>query len=354
MSSPLIDQFRKGGVSRDVRLTAATGMLPLKPLDQVELLLLLTRDKDEEIRGKAETSLLDIPLEDLAGVMKERATDPKVLHFFGVRVESPELLQAVVQNPTTEDQTIVEMIPRLSADLLEFIVINQMRLLRHTALVDALDANPSMNTDQKRRLNELKHDFKIGEEPEAPPVAMPEEVALVDLNKGPPEDEEPAPQTEEQVQERYGDERESEELNEEEKEEQENLLRDIPNMTPAERMKKALTGNRQARMMLVRDRNRVVYSAVLTSPKTTEGDVEAYTSMRNISPEVLRIIGGKREWTKKYSVAHELVKNPLTPIEVSMKHITRLSAMDLKRLTRDRGVPELIRRQAKKMTTPKK
>jgi nitrogen fixation/metabolism regulation signal transduction histidine kinase len=69
---------------------------------------------------------------------------------------------------------------------------------------------------------------------------------------------------------------------------------------------------------------------------------------------VLRIIGGKREWTKKYSVAHELVKNPLTPIEVSMKHITRLSAMDLKRLTRDRGVPEIIRRQAKKMTTPKK
>ena len=72
MSSPLIDQFRKGGVSKDVRLTAATGMLPLKPMDQVELLLLLTRDKDEEIRGKAETGLLAITPEDLAGVLKER------------------------------------------------------------------------------------------------------------------------------------------------------------------------------------------------------------------------------------------------------------------------------------------
>jgi hypothetical protein len=354
MSSPLIEQFRKGGVSKDVRLTAASGMLPLKPVDQVDLLLLLTRDKEQEIRSKAEDSLLEIAPEDLAGVMKERSTDPKVLHFFGVRIESPDLLQAVVQNPTTEDQTIVEIVPRLSSDLLEFVVINQMRLLRHTALIDALDASPSLNNDQKRRLSELKHDFKIGEEPEPPPVAMPDEVALVDLNQGPPEEEEPLPQTEEQVQERYVDERDDVELNEEEKQEQENLLRDIPNMTPAERMKKALTGNRQARMMLVRDRNRVVYAAVLTSPKTTEGDVEAFSAMRNISPEVLRIIGGKREWTKKYSVAHELVKNPLTPIEVSMKHITRLSAMDLKRLTRDRGVPELIRRQAKKMTTPKK
>ena len=227
-----------------------------------------------------------------------------------------------------------------------------MRLLRYTALIDALDGHPSLNTDQKRRLSELKHDFKIGEEPEPPPVPATAEVALVDLNQGPPEDEEPPPQTEEQVQERYGGERGDAELDEEEKKEQENLLRDIPNMTPAERMKKALTGNRQARMMLVRDRNRVVYSAVLTSPKTTEGDVEAYTQMRNISPEVLRVIGAKREWTKKYSIAHELVKNPLTPIEVSMKHIARLSAMDLKRLTRDRGVPELIRRQSKENDDP--
>ena len=46
MGSPLVDQFRKGGVSRDVRLTAAGGLLPLKPIEQVELLFLLTRDRD--------------------------------------------------------------------------------------------------------------------------------------------------------------------------------------------------------------------------------------------------------------------------------------------------------------------
>ena len=72
--------------------------------------------------------------------------------------------------------------------------------------------------------------------------------------------------------------------------------------------------------------------------------------MRNVSPEVLRNLGGRREWTKRYTVAHELVKNPVTPIAVSMGLMNRLAPRDLKKLTRDRNVPEMIRRHATKMT----
>ena len=68
MASPLLEQFRKGGVSRDVRMTAATGVLPLTTSDQAELLCLLTRDRDEEIRQNAEKSLAAIAEDDLLGV----------------------------------------------------------------------------------------------------------------------------------------------------------------------------------------------------------------------------------------------------------------------------------------------
>ena len=44
------------------------------------------------------------------------------------------------------------------------------------------------------------------------------------------------------------------------------------------------------------------------------------------------MIGGNRVWTKRYKVAHELVKNPLTPVEISMRLFARLPARDLKRL----------------------
>jgi hypothetical protein len=354
MGSPLVDQFRKGGVSRDVRLTAASGLLPLKPIDQVELLFLLTRDRDGEIRRKAESGLMEVPPEDLSSVLADRSTNPKALDFYGARLDSPDLLQAVIQNQTTEDLTILELVPRLSSDLLELIVINQTRLLRHTAIIEALEAHPSLSADQRRRLSELRHDFKIGVEaepvPVAPEVPMEREV-LMDLDAGPPEDEAPPPMSIEEAMGTYGDGVEESELSEEEKKVKLSAFQRLVGMTPAEKMLEALKGNREARMLLVRDRNRVVYSAVLSSPKLTDGDVVAFAAMRNVSPEVLRQIGAKREWTKKYNIRLELVRNPLTPIEISMQQIARLSAMDLKRLTRDRNVPEQVRRQATKLVT---
>jgi len=36
-TNPLVDQFRRGGVPRDLRLMAAQGLLPLKPEDLVEM-----------------------------------------------------------------------------------------------------------------------------------------------------------------------------------------------------------------------------------------------------------------------------------------------------------------------------
>jgi hypothetical protein len=63
----------------------------------------------------------------------------------------------------------------------------------------------------------------------------------------------------------------------------------------------------------------------------------------------LRIIGARRDWTRRYNVARDLVKNPLTPVEVSMQLIHRLTPRDMKQLKGDRNVPEAVRRQATKI-----
>jgi hypothetical protein len=43
-------------------------------------------------------------------------------------------------------------------------------------------------------------------------------------------------------------------------------------------------------MMLIRDRDRMVWSAVSTSPKMNDSDVESIAKMRNVAPAVLREI----------------------------------------------------------------
>ena len=356
MSSPLVTQFRRGGVSKDVRLTAATGTLPLSPADQIELLFLLTRDRDDAVSARASTSLEAMDEAPLIRVLREVSTPADVLAFFGTRDLSDEVQQSLVRNATTPDQTILAMVPTLTESNLEFIVLNQMRLLRYAPIIKALEEQDNLSSDQRRRIDELKHDFKLDRPaPDAapPPWPAPSEAASqskLDLSSGPAEEEGPPPKTQEDAAELYGADERDGELTEEEEEKKQGLIAEIMKMTPAQKMLKALKGEREARMMLIRDRNRTVWSAVLSSPKMNDADAEQIAKMRNVSPDVLREMSKNRQWVKRYSIAHELVKNPKTPPEVSSKLLVRLKERDLKRLLRDRNVPEQIRRLAEKRT----
>ncbi len=354
MSSPLVTQFRRGGVSRDVRLTAASGALPLSPADQVELLFLLTRDRDEDVSRQAESSLQSLDDSSLVSVVKEESTSVDVLAFFGLRVSSEEVQQALVRNASTPDETIVALVPRLSEINLEFVVVNQTRLLRHPPIIVVLEANENLNSDQSRRIMEMKVDFRLDGSSQhkatVPRVPVIEESEKLDLATGPAEDEKPPPTSTEEAAQLYGVTDEELEGSEEEVAEKKSLLAELVTMTAAQKMMKALKGEREARMMLIRDRNRTVWSAVLSSPKMNDADAEQIVKMRNVAPDVLREIAKNRQWAKRYSVAHELVKNPKTPHEVSSKLLARLKDRDLKRLVKDRNVSEQVRRLAQKRT----
>jgi len=352
MSSPLVTQFRRGGISRDVRLTAASGALPLSPADQVELLFLLTRDSDDKVSQQADSSLQALDEASLLHVLKEEATSVDVLFFFGARAISDEVQQALVRNASTPDETVAILVPKLTETNLEFVVINQMRLLRHAPVLAALEANENLNFDQERRIKELKVDFKLDRPPEEAQPRPPEPQApqKLDLATGPAEEEKPPPGSTEEARELYGVSDDDMEATEEDQAEKKSLIAELVTMSPAEKMIMALKGEREARMMLIRDRNRTVWSAVLSSPNMNESDAEHIAKMRNVAPDVLREIAKNRQFVKRYTVAHELVKNPKTPHEVSSKLLARLKDRDLKRLIKDRNVSEQVRRLAQKRT----
>ena len=117
-----------------------------------------------------------------------------------------------------------------------------------------------------------------------------------------------------------------------------------------DRMKLAMKGTRGQRAQLIRDSNKLVAAAVLSSPKLTEVEVEAFAKMANVGEEVLRTIAMNRSWTKNYGVVAGLAKNPKTPPAISMNLLQRLNERDLKMLTIDRNVPEAVRLAARRMT----
>ncbi len=123
----------------------------------------------------------------------------------------------------------------------------------------------------------------------------------------------------------------------------------LSSLSVLERMKLAMKGTREQRAVLVRDSNKLVAAAVLSSPKVNESEIEAFTKMGNVSEDVLRIIGSNRAWTKNYGIILGLCKHPKTPPAISMAFVQRLNEKDLKVLTTDRNAKEGLRLLAKKM-----
>jgi hypothetical protein len=122
------------------------------------------------------------------------------------------------------------------------------------------------------------------------------------------------------------------------------------NMLPVpQRMKFALKGTASQRAVLIRDPNKVISAAVLSCPKITETEIEAFSRMANVSEEVLRTIGTSRAWTRSYSVVSGLVRNPKTPPAISLTLMSRLNERDVKGLVTDRNVPEALRLAARKV-----
>jgi hypothetical protein len=123
----------------------------------------------------------------------------------------------------------------------------------------------------------------------------------------------------------------------------------IATLPVIDKIKLAMRGSREQRMMLIRDANKLVSTSVLSSPKLTDSEVESFARMANVSDEVLRIIGTSRNWTKSYAVTSALTRNPKTPPAVSMPLVARLTERDLKGLSTDRNVPEGLRLAARKL-----
>ena len=137
-----------------------------------------------------------------------------------------------------------------------------------------------------------------------------------------------------------------------EPEDEQTTVQRIAAMSVAQRVVTAMKGTREERAILIRDSNKLVNAAVLSSPKLTETEVERIAKMTSVSEEVLRIIGRTRAWMKNYSIAAGLARNSKTPITMSMNILSRLTAKDLKAITTDRNVPDVVRQSAKRKLTP--
>lgn len=337
-----------------LRMMAAKGLVPLSPSDMLGALFMLTFDAEQNVRDTAAKTAAGLPDKILGSALRDEGVQAPVLGWFlGLLKGNDTYAEMLVLNATTPDEAVAEVAATCSARLAEIIGQNQLRVLRHEDIIRKLCTNPNAS----QALIDSVCDFAVrsGLVLADVPQMQAARVRLFGPQavEAPPD---PGPTAEEVLQDFKEVQDEAAAPMEEGK--KLNLTQRIMKMSIAEKIKLATLGNKEARTLLVRDSNKLVCTAVIRSPRITDGEVLACATNKAANEEVLRIIYGNREWTKNQKIKLALVKNPKVPLTVVMKFLNTLRDAELKDLSRDRNVPSGVATHAKKMiekkTAPKK
>lgn len=319
---------------RDLKVAVASGTFPLGTSDLVLALLFYIRGKDSDIRSLATETLKGLPVSMLKSVVKSSATHPQVLDLVArYRMHQLELMEVVLTHPQVMDQTLIFVAQKAQGGVLSLISGNQQRMATCPELTQAIIDNPKTDLATKLKLGWVDPDTLVEEVPE--PIDEDVDVSTLtredfeamcrgELTEGEFDDLEPQSKFQ--------------------------MLQELP---IAEKIKMALTGDKEWRGLLVKEANRMVAAAVLKNPRVTDPEVVNVARNRTASEELIRIILLNREWMKHYEVKKALVEHPRTPLQKSMKLMENLIEKDLKVLAKSRNVSQPLVNNARRLLMAK-
>lgn len=385
-TNPVVKSIIAGNAPPAARSAAARGMLPLPQADLLEVLVHLTADDDPAIASAAQETMAEQQASDLLLVAGAENTAPSVLGYLAsLNSATRDIHEAIAANTNTPDEAIA-LLARATehSSLIELITLNQQRLIRSPAIIDAVLLNPARSPEAERRAKETRREFfekergarQIAEElrargnaaaaeffetadlstadgrmslDDAWVIAQHIEVSDVDIDDSWLA-REFMEETPEQIAANVQAVINAERLEGEISPERVSLIRKIMFMTVKDRVKLAMKGDREARGILIRDSNKVVATGVIHNPRITDHEIENISAMRAVSDEVLRIIGNNRQWARSYPIIHNLARNPRTPMATAVQILPRIRTKDLKSIALNRNVSEAVRRQAYRLS----
>jgi hypothetical protein len=302
-------EIRSGQAKFERKLAVCAGSADLSPEDRVEALAILCHD--EAFHERAAYALLAQPIEAFLAALIRTDAAPELFTYCAENLaEKPGIADFLARNAVCPIEALVRTSRFVTSVGAQALFDNLDRLTSDPILIVVLERCPSLTAEQRELIKELQKGAGAEVEPE-----LQKAIAALepDLEK------------------------------------RRTMLQKLSQMNVVERVQLALKGGREERMMLIRDSNKVVQRAVLQSPKLSPTEVESFAAMGNLNAEILRVISTNRGYMKNYTIVRNLASNPKTPLEVSLHLLPRLIARDLKILTTNKNVPDVLRSNALKL-----
>ena len=356
LSAPA-QKIAAAGAPEKLQEMAARGIAPgIRPGEMIALLVVLGGSERAAVRDTAKKTLATLPDPLLAGALgadlPPAAVDALAPHYAG----RLDVLDKLLAMPRAAPETVEELARAGSEPVTELIATNEERLLKHPRIIELLYMNKNTRMSTADRLIDLarRNGVTLGGIP-----AFQEAVIAIQDELIPEPSDEPSPddllfQETQRLAEQAAsaaDEDthvEDDEGKEKVKDQFVPLYSRIAEMTMSQKIRCAMLGSKEERMLLVRDSNKVVASAVVRSPLMQEKEVELISRNRNVANEVLRIIGNTPEWMKSYSVKRNLVENPKTPPGIATRLVTQMHESDLRKLAKSKNVSGPVQEAARR------
>lgn len=324
---PLVEQVRSG-VSRELQLLAAQGILPLSAQDLIPLQVELTESESPEISGYARSSLEELDPK-LAATFVETEASEEVLGYFATNPTHPFVLEALMRRRDVPRFLLVDLAGRLPPDLQENLLLRQDAIIEEPEILVALEANPEVSVYARRKIVEYREHL-LPRQPQAAEAGFSDlqriELAPEDLEAIEKAKDLPA----------MGERDEKTGLSE-------SQIRVLP--VPL-KIKLTRGASRTLRAILIRDTNQSVALSVVNNAAMSDDEIAQVAASRSVIDEVLTVISRRREWLAKYKICLALAKNPRIPVGVAVKLLPKLSVRDLRAMSKDRNVSDAVRSSA--------
>ena len=255
-------------------------------------------------KGGAASTPVGLPEMDLLARAQNPKTPVEVLeHILEHPALSPEVLAALLRHPETPGVALAQLAEQVEGPLLEVLLDSLERLGRWAEVLEALLGNPAVP--------EEKH-----------PVIR----RLIESARR----------------------RDTEGV-------KKSLLQRIKDLPAGQKLALAKKGNKDVRMILIKDPNEMVALEAVTSPRITDAEILTIAAMRDVTDKVLRYLGSNRKYRQNRQIVVTLLNNPRTPVGVSLGlgiHI--LTDRELAELAKNRNVPAAVSRAARQILDRRK
>lgn len=343
------------GAPLPMKMLATKGVVPgASPADAMSVVVALSLADDPKVAAAAQATLLAPPRPLLEGALGAPLQRDVVAALAKAEGLEAQFLLLVLAQESIDEEILIDISKGVNEAGGEMVATNEALLLRFPGAIEALYMNRAVRMSTSDRLIELAVRNKI--ELNFPAFKLAAQAIMNQLIPEPTQDltfddiqflktEEEAnlidlgPEEDVCLKDEEGIETMVDKAVP--------LFKQLADASITQKIRRAMLGNATERLILVRDRNRLVSEAAAKSPRMTENEAAQIASSRAVSEQVLRIIAQNREFTRSYAVKLNLVQNPLTPITFTSSFLPHLRLTDLKLMARSKNIPAAVSKMAK-------